>query len=331
MKRCSRCVLPETFPGIEFDDDGVCTVCRNARSRERLDATKKKYRKRFEKLLMERRGGGVYDCLMAYSGGKDSTYTMLLLKEQYGLSILALTFDNGFVSPAAMDNIRSVAEVLNVDLMVFKPSFDLLKKIFRRAVDSDMYSRKTLERASTICTSCMGIIKFVTLRMAIESGIPFITYGWSPGQAPTEASIFKNNPPMIRSMQAALLEPIREAAGPEVERYFLTDEHLAREDRFPHNISPLAFHDYDEAKIIKSIATLGWVKPDDTDPNSTNCLLNAFGNKVHRARFQFHPYAFELANLVREGHMERAEAIARLETVEDEKVVRRVRARLELE
>jgi len=34
--------------------------------------------------------------------------------------------------------------------------------------------------------------------------------------------------------------------------------------------------------------------PADTDPNSTNCLMNAFANQTHIKQFGFHPYAFEL-------------------------------------
>jgi hypothetical protein len=330
MKRCTVCVLPETFPNITFDDEGVCNFCRTFKGRERLERSKDKYRLRFEKLLGERRREGGYDCLMAYSGGKDSTYTMVVLKERYDLSILALTVDNGFVSPGAMDNIRRVSESLGVDLIIYKPCFDTLKRLFRRAIDSDMYSRKTLERASTICTTCMGIVKFVALRMAIESGIPFITYGWSPGQAPIEASIFRNNPSMIRSMQKAYVEPMREVAGAGIDNYFLTESHFELADRFPHNISPLAFLEYDEDVILGRIEKLGWVKPDDTDPNSTNCLLNCFGNKVHRDRFSFHPYAFELANLVREGYLDRDEAVSRLEEGEDPVMLDMVKKRLDV-
>jgi tRNA(Ile)-lysidine synthase TilS/MesJ len=328
MRRCTRCVLPETFPGVDFDGEGVCSVCRSAKAPDRVEASKRKYRERFETLLAEHRGRSGYDCLMAYSGGKDSTYTLLLLRRRYGLSVLALTMDNGFVSPAALDNIRTVAEGLGVDHVLFKPRFDLLKTIFRTAAVSEMYPPKTLERASTICTSCMGIVKFAVLRTSIEGAIPFTVYGWSPGQAPIEASIFKNNPPMIKSMQRLLLEPMRRAAGADVERYFLTERHFDRSAQFPYSVSPLAFLDYNEDEILETIAGLGWRKPDDTDPNSTNCLLNAFGNKVHRERFAFHPYAFELSGLVREGHLDRAEAIARLETAEDEAIVQRVRDRL---
>ena len=330
MKRCTMCVLPETFPGISFDEQGVCNSCRAFKGREQLGAAMEKYRLRFEKLLTERRRHGGYDCLMAYSGGKDSTYTLVVLRERYDLSILALTIDNGFISPTALDNIRKVAEGLGIDHIIYKPRFDLLKRIFASARDSQMYSPKTLERASTICTSCMGIVKFVALRMAIEGHIPFITYGWSPGQAPIEASIFRNNPSMIRSMQKVLFEPMSQAAGPGLENYFLTEQHFALEDRFPYNVSPLAFLEYDEERIVDRIKELGWKKPDDTDPNSTNCLLNAFANKIHKDRFGYNPYAFELAKLVREGYMNREEALSRLETADREEMVDMVRKRLEL-
>lgn len=330
MKICKKCVLPETFPGISFDDEGVCNFCRSFKP-EKLEQSKEKYRERFEQLLAEKRRTGGYSAVMAYSGGKDSTYTLMVLRRRYGLSVLALTMDNGFVSPASIENIRTVVESLGVDHILYKPRFDLLSKIFRKAVSSQMYSAKTLERASTICTSCMGIVKFVTLKTAIEGDIPFIAYGWSPGQAPIEASIFKNNPAMIRSMQKALLDPMREEAGAEIENYFLGELHFERADRFPYNVSPLAFLDYDEELIMEEISKLGWKKPDDTDPNSTNCLLNAFANTIHKNAWKFHPYAFELAKLVREGYLEREEALSRLETPELPEIVSLVRKRLGLD
>lgn len=328
MKRCTRCGLPETFPNIKFDEEGVCNFCRSYRGDDRLERAKEKFRKRFEKLLEEKRRKGGYDCLMAYSGGKDSSYTLMVLKEKYGLSTLALTMDNGFISPRTIENIKNVVDNLGIDHIMYKPRFDILKALFSEAKDSDIYPRKTLERASTICTTCMGIVKFITLRMAVESSIPFIVYGWSPGQAPIEASIFKNNPSMIKSMQSVLLEPMKAIVGDAIYNYFLTDEHFSTPERFPYNVSPLAFLNYDEDEIVEKIKELGWVKPEDTDPNSTNCLLNSFGIKVHKERLGFHPYAFELANLVREGYMDRDEAVARLEAEDNEEIIELVKRKL---
>ncbi|MCI0495473.1 hypothetical protein L0Z72_10745, partial [candidate division KSB1 bacterium] len=57
-------------------------------------------------------------------------------------------------------------------------------------------------------------------------------------------------------------------------------------------------------------------------------LLNSYANIVHKNKFHFHPYAFEMAKLVREGYLERAEAISRLESEEDVRTVHYVQQKL---
>lgn len=331
MKICQVCILPETFPGIKFDQDGVCNFCSEFKGRKSVEESKILYKKKFEELTEKYKDQATYDALMAYSGGKDSTYTLILLKKKYNLKILALTFDNGFIPQATFENIRNVVENLGIDHLLFKPRFDLLKKIFLRSIQSDLYSKKTLERASTICTSCMGLVKFFSLRTALEKNIPFIVYGWSPGQAPLSSAIFKNNKSMLKSMQKAIFEPLYKIGGEEIKPYFLESYHWEGERELPYNISPLAFLEYDEEKIFKNMQDLGWKKPEGTDPNSTNCLLNSFANIIHKERFGFHPYAFELANLVREGYLDRQEALNRINTPEDPETVNLVKKKLKIE
>ncbi len=330
MKVCKNCILPETFPGIEFDEEGVCNFCLNLKGKTNLKESKEKQREKFDDLLEKYRGRGSYDCLMAYSGGKDSTYTLTLLRKKYDLKILALTFDNGFIPHETFQNIRNVAENLRIDHLLFKPRFDLLKKIFLASVESDLYSKKTLERASTICTSCMGLVKFLSLRTSLEKNIPFIAYGWSPGQAPLSSSVFKNNKSMVKTMQKAIFDPLHRIVGEEIKPYFLSQAHFEKEWEFPYNVSPLAFLEYDEEKIFKNMQDLGWKRPKETDPNSTNCLLNGFAILVHKEKFGFHPYALELANLVREGYLDRQEALDRINAPEDSDTVNRVRRKLGL-
>ncbi len=82
MKLCTNCILPETFPGITFDEAGVCNFCRQSEgSRSKHDSDKKRYAEKFADLLksLQRRlwpRRRSHDVLMAYSGGKDSTYTL---------------------------------------------------------------------------------------------------------------------------------------------------------------------------------------------------------------------------------------------------------------
>jgi tRNA(Ile)-lysidine synthase TilS/MesJ len=322
-------VLPETFPGIRFDEHGVCNYCHAEDRTGDLTQQKARYRQKFEKLWEQRnRGASAYDCLVSFSGGKDSSYTVALMARDYGAKVLALTVDNGFVSPRAFENARRVVEALGVDHMLFKPRFDVLKKIFRACSSKTLFATKAIERASTICNACMGIVKFVSLRTAIEKSIPFVAFGWSPGQAGLSSSVFKAVPRMMRSMQKSVREPLQGIAGADIEPYFLDEQHFARTNDFPYYINPLAFHEYDEQQILSYISELGWSPPDDTDPNSTNCLLNCYGNAVHREQFGFHPYAFELAGLVRQGALDRQEAIARLSEPEDEAMVEMVKRRL---
>jgi tRNA(Ile)-lysidine synthase TilS/MesJ len=330
LRTCTNCGLSETFPGIRFSDEGVCNLCLEFKGVESEQAKRTEYRERFEALINEYRGSGTYDVLMCYSGGKDSTHTLIALKEKYGLNILAVSVDNGFISPQASKNIQTVVEKLGVDHISFKPRFDVLAKIFVHCAKTDVYPPKALERASSICTSCMAIIKYSTLRIALEKGIPIVAYGWSPGQAPITSSIVKNNQHIVKMMQKSLYDPLYQIAGSAIKPYFLEDRHFRSSYRFPYYVHPLAFLGYNEEAVYRNVTRLGWKPPDDTDANSTNCLINSFANIVHKKRLGFHPYALEMANLVREGYLDRNTALNRLSEPENPRVLAMVREKLAL-
>ncbi len=331
MIRCTKCILPSTFPGISFNSEGVCIHCQKYHGHSSNEAMKKKYEDKFLKLLSEHKRDSSYDVLMAYSGGKDSTYTLDLFVNRYKLRVLALTFDNTFISEKSFENIRNVADTLGNDYMTIGPGPKVLRKIFSTAAKEELYSAKTLERASTICTSCIGLVKAIVLRTAIEKNIPFVGFGWSPGQAPVQASVMKTNAALMKTTQKAIYEPLHGIAGDWINPYFVTDEQFSRPEKFPWNIHPLAFLDYNEKKIIARNNELGWEKPDDTDPNSTNCLLNAYANYVHRDKYGFHPYVWEIANMVRGGSMSREEGLAKIEPPENTELVNSAKQRLQKE
>jgi len=327
MKTCRRCILPENFPGITLNADGICNLCVESKGANYLKQKKDEYRSKFEALAKEHKGKNIYDAIMCYSGGKDSTYTLCALRGKYGLKVLAITFDNGFIPERTFENIRNVTERLEVDHILFKPSFNTLKLIFRACAKESIFPPKTLERASTICTSCMGIVKFTALRFALEKHIPFIVFGWSPGQAPIESSIFKNNPVMIKSMQQVIFEPLYKLAGDSINPYFLDDSYFNGGFSFPYNINPLAFLEYSEESILKEISPLGWKAPKETD-NSTNCLLNSYAIFTHKKQLNFHPYAYEIAKLVREGYLNRESALKKLNKPINRKNIHLVRKKL---
>jgi tRNA(Ile)-lysidine synthase TilS/MesJ len=336
MKICTNCVLPETFPGISFDDRGRCSHCRQYRGNDALETAKDRFKEKFLRILKEAGNRGSYDALAAYSGGKDSTYTLMMLRKEFGLKVLAVTLDHGFVSPMAEKNIRHVTGVLDIDHMTIRPGAETLRTVFRGSMEPGLYPVKALERASGICNSCMNLVKSFLLKTAIEMRVALVVYGWSPGQAPVQSSVFKTNASMIRQMHKAMTEPIRRMVGGRLSGFLLEEHHFetgatAETDRFPCLVNPLAFTGYNEERILNDIRKIGWVDPKDTDANSTNCLLNSFSNEVHLKQYGFHPYAFEIAGLVREGYMSREEGLKKLSAPSDPKIVEYVKKKLGIE
>src|SRR4030042_4703021 len=187
MNFCSRCVLPDTFPGIQFDDKYVCNYCTSAHLPD--DDKKKEYTQKVEDLLESVKGECDYDVIMAYSGGKDSTYTLYTLAEKYGMKILALTFDNGFISTRALQNIVHMTDILGVTSMMIRPSFEVMKKIFKLSAETDLFSPKSLDRASSICTTCIAFVKSLVLKTALQLRIPLAAYGWSPGPRAVSSAV----------------------------------------------------------------------------------------------------------------------------------------------
>lgn len=312
MQTCKKCVLNERFIGIRFDEEGICNFCRSAKSLDQQRSIRAKYEAKFQNLIEQNKGKGSYDCLVAYSGGKDSTYTLHLLQERYNLRLLAYSFDNWFQSDRAKRNIRAVMSNINVDHLTVMPSFESIKKIVLASMSEDMYSAKARARASNICTSCISMVRFIGFRLAIEQEIPFLIFGMSPGQAPMATAVVKTNPQMLRTMQETLLRPLSDRLGDIIKSFFLEQRHFDKTDNFPYSINPLAFVDYDEDVIYETVNKYGWKKPDDTDANSTNCLLNALANQVHLDQVGVNPYAYEIAELVRAGCMTREQGLARL-------------------
>lgn len=330
---CKRCILPETFPGIRFDENGICNHCqKQALSVQKTDPSikKNKYRRRLDTLIKDIKGTSpVYDIIVAYSGGKDSSYTLKLLKERYDLRILALTFDNHFVSPSAFKNINTVCDCLQIDSIIVRPPWATLKKMFTLTAEKDIFSKPTLMRASSICTACIGMVKSIVLKTAIETSIPLVGFGWSPGQAPIQSAILKTNPQLIKSNQKALKQAFPDQLQEILTQYFVPETYFETyKDSFPLNIHPLAFFDYDEDKIKKSLKKIGWNAPEDTDTNSSNCLINAYANQSHLDRHGFHPYAWEIANMVRQGIMDRKEGLIKIYTNQNRKMVNHAKEKL---
>ena len=114
LKRCKKCILPETYPFIEFDEKGVCNYCNNYRPK----CNTKPIEELFTLVEPYRRTDGKYDCIIPFSGGRDSTYTLHIAKKILKLHPVAFTYDWGMVNDLARRNIARVCGKLGVENII---------------------------------------------------------------------------------------------------------------------------------------------------------------------------------------------------------------------
>jgi hypothetical protein len=307
--RCTRCVLSAAFPGIGFDEQGVCSFCRGEFLVTSEAAAIEQARKKVEELFAKRTKP--YDAVVCNSGGKDSSYTLKLAVKKYGLRVLSFTLDNGFLSPQAHLNIARVVDALGVDHVTLRPSASFFRRVIKSAALLPIYREKTLTRISSGCNSCISLVNVGAVRLALEKGAPAVLAGFTLGQIPTNGIVYRNNFKFLAESRAESLGKLRDAVGPEVdEQYGLSDELLARPS--PYNVNLLCLERITEEQIVKEVEALGWRQPGDVDGCSSNCMLNTFNNYVHERRFGYSPYELELSHLIRAGLMSRHEALEKL-------------------
>jgi hypothetical protein len=314
MKRCTKCVLGPHFPGIIFGEDGVCSICQEFSERQKTVASPRDFGGILSKIIDASKSKGPrYDAVVSCSGGKDSTFLLHLLQEKYHLRLLAVTFDNGFLSEACSANLRIVTARLNVDHIIIRYRQDRLNEIFLASGQSPLYPEHLTKFGSGVCISCIRMVMTAALRTAIEKQVPMVMLGNSPGQvmrSPDELIYQDNRIPY--ALRRQLFDKLADRTGPWVYDYLMLTAEEHRTRPFPYVVSPLPVLGYDETKIYRTIAGLGWSKPKDVDPNSTNCRLNAFGIVKHQNLHQFHPYEYEMGQLVRQGLISRDAALERL-------------------
>lgn len=310
-ERCTQCVISAGFPRIEFDDEGVCSFCRNrafyVAEKDAIDQA----RVQVGELFSGRPQGMRYDALVCLSGGKDSTYTLMLAVRKYGLRTLAFTFDNGFLSELAFDNIRSAVNALAVDHIMLRPSSDTMKAIVRVSALHRIYAPKTLIRISAVCNSCITMINTAAVSLALENGIPFVVAGFTLGQIPSNAVAYRLNYRFIQESRKNAVEALEKNTGRPVTDYFRIREELLNLPS-PWHVNLLCLESLSEDRIVEEVIKIGWRQPHDVDGCSSNCRLNAFNNHAHETAYGYNPYELELSHLVRKNLLTREQALKKL-------------------
>jgi N-acetyl sugar amidotransferase len=178
---CSRCVLDGSVPNLDLDGDGVCRFCRDYEPiLASLRISKDEEARRLDEISRRIRRHGAnrqYDSILGLSGGVDSSYVAVLARRM-GLRPLVVHFDNGWNSELAVENIRLLVDALEFDLhtyVIHWPEFKDLQRSFFRAsvVDIEMLTDHAIT-ASMVRLARQFRIRHVLsgVNFATESGMP---------------------------------------------------------------------------------------------------------------------------------------------------------------
>jgi N-acetyl sugar amidotransferase len=166
MKRCTKCLLPETHESITFDESGVCSICRQVEFKnEKIDWEQRK--KDLTQLIEENRGKYDYDCIVPFSGGKDSTWTLYYLMKEYKIKPLVVRFDHGFLRPNLNENTIRVLRNLGADFHTFTPNWKVVQKLMLQSF---------LEKGD-FCWHCHTGIFSYPMHVALRYNVPLIFWG----------------------------------------------------------------------------------------------------------------------------------------------------------
>lgn len=166
MKRCTKCGLPETYETIEFDNRGVCNICRQNEYRD--TSIKWDDRKHMlDDLIETYRGKYEYDCIIPFSGGKDSTFTLYYLTKEYGIRPLVIQFNHGFMRPNLLKNNERTFKKLGVDVLTFTPNWKVVKRLML----------ESLVRKGDFCWHCHTGIFSYPMHVALKYQVPLIFWG----------------------------------------------------------------------------------------------------------------------------------------------------------
>ena len=169
MRYCKKCVMPDTRPGISFNEEGICAACQNFERRKIINWEKRW--KELEELCDKYRGmngRAGFDCAIAVSGGKDSHFQVDLMKNKMHMNPVLFSVEDNFpMTEAGIHNIKNISEEFGCHIVSLKPDRKAQKTIMRYTFEK--YGKPTwyIDR----------LIYAYPMMMALMFNTPLLVYG----------------------------------------------------------------------------------------------------------------------------------------------------------
>jgi hypothetical protein len=264
MSCCTVCSLAADHPGITLDADQVCNLCRLDLAAELVENFAHAWQAHAEFERSEPNPRGPYDCLLMYSGGKDSTYMLDLFANTHRRRVLAYTFDLPFTSAHAAANMRLAQAKIPATFVVERDDRikDVMREVFNRPAPAK--PGKYLDEKLP-CVSCRSFFLLRAIIYAWRHDIPYILLCADPQQILT----------MESNVRKVVQTFYRIFGRQQAETFFqgeLEPLLFARESELPKIVFPfVASRDtYDPERIAAELADKGLYA---SSPYETHCTL----------------------------------------------------------
>jgi hypothetical protein len=300
MTTCNKCLLNNHYPGISFDENGTCSLCSSKKTYKPIGEEKLR-------LILQaaKRKNAAYDALVPISGGKDSTYILHLAVNVYKLNVLTMTYDNGFLSPLALNNIQRAIEITKVKHVFYKPNLETQKKVFKNM----------FQLSGDFCGACDIGTKAAILKTAHDYSIPIILYGTSPLE---EDSFIPDSIQDIARFKY-ILSKSKDLTRKEIND-FLIYPHLnhfllsynKKIGKFAKEVSPLFYLKNPTDKEIGDIIakTLNWEKDNRKEyTKHFDCIAEPLTNYVRNKIYGYERRRCQYSNMIRKDEITREKAL----------------------
>jgi len=325
--RCTRCILPDNYPGITFDAEGVCNYCASYRAPAYLGADA--LRDKIQSFINARSNNNTdYDCVIGLSGGRDSSYLLYYFVKVLGLRVVAYCADNGFMPEQTKINMQNMAELMDVELVVEGHNYQ--NRCVRQHIKAWM-KRPSPGMVGMVCTGCRLAMDVELARFVRERNIPVLAVGTAPMDRESFKKKILSNDRSDTSSRAMMRGYLSEvAANPrwivhpaclvtQLQEFYHHYYHGRLRRRRLENVMAIAPFDryvrWEEAEIESKIQTeLNWMKHPGTESTwRGDCDIALLKLYLYKKTLGYNDKDEGLSFLVRDGQLSRDEAMSRLQ------------------
>lgn len=324
LRRCNKCILPETMPYITFDNNGICNYCSNYQSRNKPRPVRE-----LLELVESYRRKGAEDCIVPFSGGRDSCYGLHLIIKELKMKPITYTYDWGMVTDLGRRNISRMCGQLGVENIIVAD--DIRKKRRNIALNLKAWLKSPhLGMISILTAGDKHFFRYVE-KVKKQTGISLNLWGVNPLEVTHFKAGFLGLKPDFEEkrvynhgfMKQVRYQSLRFKAMLDSPGYFnrsiwdtITGEYFRSFTEKTDYYHIFDFWRWDEGTVDTTLEKYDWEKAPDT--NSTWRIGDgtaALYNYIYYFVAGFTEHDTFRSNQIREGDLTREEALA---LVEDE-------------